>query len=383
MQTLLDKIPNTFKTLANYLYANYTNKYVATSNCASIAKSFELVYNCFTCVGRSSIKMSANAQTDNDLNSVKFYGIRRCFGKMADIMVATTNLTKKYGSVCAVNDVSISVERGAIIGLVGKNGAGKTTLIRVLTGLVKPTSGTFVLLPNQSRSCTDVAAIVERPSIYTDMTAMGNITTQCKLLGLTADNEYLKKTIELVGLNPNSQQLVKKYSLGMKQRLAIAMTLIGKPQLLILDEPTNGLDPQGMHDMREIFLNLNREFGTTIIISSHILGELSKLATEYLFMDKGRIIKQISAQELEIVAQKRIRVTVDNVEKAKTILEEFGKTVITSPNNVELTGEAAPTQILLTLAQNGVSASNIVNVGDDLEEFFIELVQNNGKGGVK
>ncbi|MCM1360210.1 MAG: ABC transporter ATP-binding protein [Corallococcus sp.] len=302
---------------------------------------------------------------------------------MADTMLSTTNLTKQYGRLCAVNNVTVDVKQGSIVGLVGKNGAGKTTLIRILTGLVKPTSGTFELLPEKTRANTDVAAIVERPSIYTDMSAMNNLTTQCKLLGLATDTDYLKETIELVGLNPDSKQIAKKYSLGMKQRLAIAMTLVGKPKLLILDEPTNGLDPQGMHDMRKLFATLNRNFGTTIIISSHILGELAKLATDYMFMDKGRILKQLSAKELENVAQKRIRVTVDDVAKAQSALEQFGKSAVTSPNTVELTGDTPPTQILLTLAQNGVSASNIVNVGDDLEDFFIDLVQNHKEGGAK
>lgn len=299
---------------------------------------------------------------------------------MAEIMLSTTNLSKQYGSLAAVNNVTISVEQGAIVGLVGKNGAGKTTLIRILTGLVKPTRGTFELLPNQSRGNTDVAAIVERPSIYLDMSAMNNLIAQSKLLGLETDKEYLTKTIEMVGLNPNSAMIAKKFSLGMKQRLAIAMTLIGKPKLLILDEPTNGLDPQGMHDMRELFVTLNKQFGTTIIISTHILSELSKVATEYLLMDKGKIVRRITADELEKIGQKRMRITVDNTQKAKELLETFGEVKVVADTAVELYGETPPTQVLLTLAQNGVVASNIVNVSDELEEFFIGALKDD-KGG--
>lgn len=296
------------------------------------------------------------------------------------VMISTTHLYKQYGGLVAVNDVSVNVEQGAIVGLVGKNGAGKTTLIRILTGLVKPTGGQFALLPNQERKNTDVAAIVERPSIYLNMTAMDNMIAQSKLLGMDIDREYLVKTIELVGLDANSKMLAKKFSLGMKQRLAIAMTLVGKPKLLILDEPTNGLDPQGMHDMRELFVKLNKQYGTTLVISTHILSELSKVATEYLFMDKGKVVRRLTADELDKLGQKRVRITVDDVNKAAELLAAFGEAKIVSENAVELYGETPPTQILLALAQNGVTASNITNVGGDLEEYFIDALKN-GKGG--
>lgn len=299
---------------------------------------------------------------------------------MAEIMISTTNLTKSYGRVKAVDDVTINIEQGSIVGLVGKNGAGKTTLIRILTGLVKPTNGTFALMPNSPRGNTDVAAIVERPSIYTNLSAMDNLIAQSKLLGITVDAEYLTKTIELVGLNPKSTQIAKRFSLGMKQRLAIAMTLVGKPKLLILDEPTNGLDPQGMHDMRELFIRMNRDLGATIIISSHILSELEKVATEYLFMEKGRILKHVTASELEKVAQKRVRITVSDADEATKVLAEFGEVEKSSSTTVDLLGDTPPTQILLTLAQNNITASNIITLGNDLEEVFIDLVKAD-KGG--
>jgi len=288
-------------------------------------------------------------------------------------LIETDHLTKRYGSVTAVDDVTLTVKRGDIVGLVGKNGAGKTTLIRILTGLVKPTCGTFALMPNQTRADTTVAAIVERPSLYTDMTAMDNLHAQSMLLGIKQDDEYLRRTLELVGLCATRQK-VKNFSLGMKQRLAIAMTLVGKPELLILDEPINGLDPQGIHDLREIFVKLNRDLGITIIVSSHILSELSKFATVYLFMDHGRLIKQISAEELDNVSAKRLRITVDNVEKAQQVLQQFGKVEAVSHDAVELYGDTPATEILLCLAKEGIAASNIVNVGDNLEEFFIDLV---------
>ncbi len=295
---------------------------------------------------------------------------------MSNIIVETTSLTKKYGSLMAVNNVSLSIEQGSIVGLVGKNGAGKTTLMRLLTGLSQPTSGSFSILAGKQRSSTSVAALVERPSLYLNMTAMDNLRAQCLLLDIPVDDTFLKMTLDLVRL-ANTQQKVKNYSLGMQQRLTIAMTFVGKPELLILDEPTNGLDPQGIAEMRETFVRLNKEFGTTIIISSHILSELAKFATEYFFMDKGKVIKHATSEELSQLVTKRLKLTVDNIEKAKEILQQYGR-VETTDNVAELFGDIAPTQVLLELAQGGVTVFDIVNVTDNLEQYFLKLI-----GGAK
>lgn len=320
------------------------------------------------------------------------------------VMIQTHNLTKQYGNVNAVNDVSITIESGAIVGLVGRNGAGKTTLIRLLTGLCKPTSGSFEIMPNQQRLDTSVAAIVERPSVYTNMTAMENLTAQSILLGLPVDEPYLQSTLELVGLAPLPKKKVRDYSLGMRQRLALAMTLVGKPQLLILDEPTNGLDPQGIHDMRELFIKLNKQFGTTLVVSSHILTELGKFANEFYFMERGAIIKHATAEEIAAHSQKRLCVTVDDVQKAIQVLtnvmpqpntfevaentqtddvahptENTIRVVQVAPNTIEIYADIPSTQVILTLAQNGVTASNVVNIGDDLESYYISLVNGGGK----
>lgn len=295
---------------------------------------------------------------------------------MADVIISTDNLTKVYNGKTVVDNVSLKIERGGIIGLVGQNGAGKTTLIRMLTGLVQPTSGSYQLLPNQTRSSTDVAAIVERPSIYTNMSAMDNLVAQSILLGIKPDTAYLTSTLNVVGLDPTLTRPVKNYSLGMKQRLAIAMTLVGKPQLLLLDEPTNGLDPQGIADIREVFVKLNQELNVTIVISSHILSELGKFATEFYIMDNGQMLKRVTAEEIKKINGQRIRLYVDDVEKTLETLKGMGKAEACSKTQVVLLTETPITQVMLSLANAGVTVRNFVQAGDALEDYYLQIIRN-------
>ena len=294
---------------------------------------------------------------------------------MADLMIGATNLTKVYNGKTVVNKVNLEIERGAIVGLVGQNGAGKTTLIRMLTGLVKPTSGSFTLLSGQTRRDNDIAAIVERPSIYTNLSAMDNLVAQCQLLGIAADRQYLAKTLSLVGLEDAPKKPAKNFSLGMKQRLAIAMTLVGRPQLLLLDEPTNGLDPQGIFDMREVFVKLNRELGVTILVSSHILSELGKFATEFYIMDKGKILERVTAEQLSEAASKRVRLKVDDAEKTAEALKQYGKTSVSENGEVDLYADVPVTEVMLTLAQQGVTVLGVQQTTDELEEYYINLIK--------
>ena len=256
----------------------------------------------------------------------------------SDIVVETKGLTKKYGTTLALNNVSISVHRGEIYGFVGRNGAGKTTLIRVLTGIANPTSGSFTLLGaatknEQKETRKHIAAMVETPALYMNMTAHDNLRTTLILKGLK-DESLIRSRLEEVGLSDviASSKKAKDFSLGMKQRLGIAMALLGDPELLILDEPTNGLDPEGIREMRELLVNINKSRNITMIISSHILGELSKLATRFGFIDKGVIINEISSDDLFNKVSKSVIIKTDNNVRALEILNEAYQNRVTSEN---------------------------------------------------
>ena len=220
-----------------------------------------------------------------------------------DYVLTTNALCKKYGKFEALSSVSMHVPKGAIYGFVGKNGAGKTTFIRIICGLQTATSGGYTLYGRKNtdkridKARRRMGAVVETPSIYPDMTAEENLKMQYRVLGLSSF-DGIQKILKLVGLENTGKKKAKNFSLGMRQRLGIAVALCGKPDFLVLDEPVNGLDPQGIIEIRELILKLNREYKITVFISSHILGELAKLATHYGFIDNGRIVKEISADEL-------------------------------------------------------------------------------------
>ena len=207
-------------------------------------------------------------------------------------VLETNSLTKSYRAASALSGLTMRVPKGSIYGFVGRNGAGKTTLIRLVCGLQAPSGGSYTLCgekndsPLINRSRRKMGAVVETPSIWLDMTAVENLRQQFALLGLPSD-EGISELLRLVGLPGTGKKKARNFSLGMRQRLGIAVALAGNPDFLILDEPTNGLDPEGIVEIRELILKLNRERGITVLISSHILGELSKLATDYGFIDGG------------------------------------------------------------------------------------------------
>lgn len=232
-------------------------------------------------------------------------------------MLETHALCKRYRNFTALNGLDMHIPKGSIYGFAGRNGAGKTTLIRLICGLQLPTSGGYTLYGVRNTDAATgrcrrrMGAVVESPAIYPDMTAEENLRQQALVLGLPSDGGA-KALLQLVGLGDTGRKKAKNFSLGMRQRLGIAIALTDSPELLVLDEPVNGLDPQGIIEMRELILKLNREQGITVLISSHILDELSHLATHYGFIDGGRMVKEMSAGELEARCRKCMRLDVSD-----------------------------------------------------------------------
>ena len=218
-----------------------------------------------------------------------------------EVLVQTHNLTKQYRQHKAVSNVNLSVKKGEIYGLIGRNGAGKTTVLRLISRLAKPTEGDIFLFGQNShdtgylQNC--VGILIENPGVYPNMSAKDNVKLKCLAMGISRKS-YIEELLEDVGLSPNEKKKVKHFSVGMKQRLGIALALAGNPRLVILDEPINGLDPQGMAEIREMIIKLNREKGITFIISSHILGELSKIATSFGIIENGELKRQILKTDL-------------------------------------------------------------------------------------
>ena len=237
------------------------------------------------------------------------------------------NLEKRYGKFNAISKLNMKIPKGAIYGLIGKNGAGKTTLIRIVCGLQKPTLGKYTIygVSNENKkiikSRKRLGAIIETPSICLDMTAEENIKEQYKLLGLP-NYEGIEELLKLVELDKTGKKTAKHFSLGMRQRLGIAIALAGNPDILILDEPINGLDPEGIIEIRELIIKLNKERGITFLISSHYLDELAKIATCYGIIDKGKMIREISSSELENSFKKKVQINVNDIKECVKYLEE-------------------------------------------------------------
>ena len=292
----------------------------------------------------------------------------------------TNLLTKKYKDFKAVDSLNMNVPKGSIYGLIGKNGAGKTTLIRIICGLQEPTSGNYSLYGvrnDEKRICRSrrrMGAVVETPGIYLDLSAEENITEQYRVLG-RPDDFGIKPLLKLVGLENTGKKKAKNFSLGMKQRLGIAIALAGDPDLLILDEPTNGLDPQGIVEIRELILKLNRERGITVLISSHILDELSKLATWYGFVNDGQIMKEMSSDELETHFRKCTVVKVSNVNALVETLDSLGSEYkVTDENEAEIFSDISISELVRELDKSGCELLSAKEKDETLESYFINLL---------
>ena len=297
-----------------------------------------------------------------------------------DYILQTNSLTKKYKDFQALNGLTMNVPKGSIYGFVGKNGAGKTTLIRLICGLQEPTSGNFTLysIRNDSkdiiRSRRRMGAVVETPSIYMDMTAEENLKYQYNVLGLPS-YDGIPELLKLVELENTGNKKVKNFSLGMKQRLGIAIALAGNPDFLVLDEPINGLDPLGIVEMRELVLKLNREQQITVLISSHILDELSRLATHYGIIDNGRMVKELSAEELEATYRKCIRMEVSNTTVLARVLDSMKlEYKIISATTADVFAKINVTQLTVALAKENCEVMSMHEKDETLESYYISLV---------
>lgn len=292
----------------------------------------------------------------------------------------TNVLKKEYKNYKALNGISMNVPKGSIYGFVGKNGAGKTTLIRLVCGLQEPTDGEYSIygISNKHSEILKarhrIGAVIETPSVYLDMTALDNMKEQYCILGLPSF-DGISDILKLVGLENTGKKKVKNFSLGMRQRLGIAIALAGNPDFLILDEPVNGLDPQGIVEMRELILKLNREKGITVLISSHILDELAKLATHFGFIDNGHIVKEISASELEAACRKCIHLVVSDTKVLSYVLDEIGmEYTILSDSEADIFGEIKVTELTFKLSEQNCEIISIRDKDESLENYYINLV---------
>ena len=297
-----------------------------------------------------------------------------------EYVLKTNSLSKHYRNFKALDNLTMSVPKGAIYGFVGRNGAGKTTLIRLICGLQFPTDGSFEIYgaPNTSgdilKARRRMGAVVETPSVYLDMTAEENLKQQYRILGLP-DFKGISDILKLVGLHNTGKKKAKNFSLGMRQRLGIAVALCGSPDFLVLDEPINGLDPQGIIEIRELILKLNREEQITVLISSHILDELSRLATHYGFIDSGRIVKEMSAEELEQACRKCVRVTVTNTAALATVLDRMGAEYkVLDGKTADIFAKPNITQLTMSLTEQKCELLSVEEHDESLESYFISLV---------
>lgn len=297
-----------------------------------------------------------------------------------EYVLTTHSLSKQYRQFKALNGLSMHVPKGAIYGFVGKNGAGKTTLIRLICGLQEPTSGSYTLYGAENteraivKSRRRMGAVVETPSIYLDMTAEDNLRQQYRILGLPSFDD-IPELLRLVGLENTGKKRARNFSLGMKQRLGIAIALAGDPDFLVLDEPINGLDPQGIIEMRELILKLNREHGITVLISSHILDELSRLATHYGFIDGGRMVREMSAEELEMRCRKCVRAEVSTASILARVLDGMGASYrVVDNSKVDIYGDIPITKLVRALEQENCTLYSVKERDESLESFYMNLI---------
>lgn len=301
---------------------------------------------------------------------------------MKEIVLKTNNLTKKYKDFTALNEADITVYKGDIYGLIGRNGAGKTTLMKVITTLTEKSGGTFELFGKSDEDVTEskrrIGALIENPAFFPNLTAYQNLRYYAIQKGIV-DLEQIDKALDLVDMKEVKNKKYKNFSLGMKQRLGIALAILDHPDFIILDEPINGLDPIGIKEIRDTFKKLNEENGVTIMISSHILSELYIVANRFCFIEKGKIIKEISKSELDLECSKCIVIKVVDVKRAVVVLENELKTTnykVISDNEIRLYDYLdSISKVNKALSKNDIDVMSIYESGISLEEYFETLIK--------
>ncbi len=296
-----------------------------------------------------------------------------------DYILTTNNLTKKYGSKNAADKINIHVKQGEIYGLIGRNGAGKTTILRMLSGLSIPTEGSYSLLGKTGKELdaekSHVGTLIENPGLYPNLSAYENLKLKCIAMGVNS-KEYINNLLSLVGLENTGKKKTRNFSLGMRQRLGIALALAGNPKIIILDEPINGLDPQGIVEVREILTKLSKERGITIIISSHILDELSKIANSYGIIHEGKLIDEMTSQQLEKKCGEYVFLKTTDNKNAETVLKSMGISSYDyfGEDTIRITEKVTDTAVIVEkLVKSGVGVKEIALNYLSLEEYYLKL----------
>ena len=298
---------------------------------------------------------------------------------MEEVLLRTNNLTKVFGKQKAVNQVNVTINKGSIYGFIGRNGAGKTTFLRMISGLAAQTEGEISLFGKTGKDLSSVrkriGCLIEAPGIYGNLTAYENIKAKCIFCGVTKRG-YIEEILDIVGLSDAGKKKAKNFSLGMKQRLGIGLAMVGEPDLLVLDEPINGLDPKGIVEVRETILKLNKERNMTILISSHILEELSKIATHYGILHQGVLLEELTREELMEQCSQRIVVNCDKPQQAVTVLDKMGitKYQVTDQNHVSIFERLDESgSINRQLVQANILVNEIAVAGEELESYYLRV----------
>lgn len=300
-----------------------------------------------------------------------------------EYILTTDNLTKIYGEKRAADAVSLHIKKGDVYGLIGRNGAGKTTILKMICGLSTPTSGSVTFRGKTGAELTSemnkIGSLIESPGLFPKMSAYQNIKIKCILYGKN-DDEYIKSLLKQVGLENVGKKPAQSFSLGMKQRLGIALALVGDPEFIVLDEPINGLDPQGIAEMREIIHNLSKERGMTVIVSSHILDELAKVADAFGIINNGKLIDEFTSQELQYRCNKYVLLKTDDVDKSVKVISDMGISSyeMLENGNIRINEEVEDTSKLIAkLVGEGIAVYELSTIQGTLEQYYLNRTGGN------